>query len=145
MGTRIHGKYGQVKIDTATILGVNNWSIDSKGAADDTTGMSDNGTKAFIPAQTEWSGSISGVWDSGNEDILPGVVGGTAPLVGANAVLALRLSVFDAPPDSTDEYFYLGDAVATSFKPEVSSDGVVKWTLDFQGTDDLTYPVTIVE
>lgn len=131
--TRLHGKGGWVTIDTEDIIGVTSWTLDVKGAADDATGLDSAGAKMFIAGLVEWSGSISGVWDSDDDALLP-------PTMGSNTDISLRLSVFAPPPDEADEYFYTGDAVATSFKPEVGIDGVVKWTLDFQGNGDLTFP-----
>lgn len=132
---RLHGQSGQFKEDVtggtpAVVVGITNWNIDVKGSADDATGMDSSGKKAFIAGLTEWSGSLSGMWDTTETDIID------APILNAGATLDVE---FWETADAGDTH-YNGTVIVTSFKPEVAVDGVVKLSVDFQGSGALTYP-----
>ena len=129
---RMHGKGGKVKVDSdgggspLIVLGITAWSVDYKCAADDATGMDSAGKKAFLAGMTEWSGSFNGVWDVTETDTID-----NPPLISIGTRLELELWL----DDSVD---YVGDCLVTSFKPEVATDGIVKISIDFQGTEGLT-------
>lgn len=131
---RLHGQGGKVTIADVIIAGVTNWNIDVKGAADDATGMDSGGAKQFIAGLREWSGSLSGVWTHTGD--------GDSKSVSAAIGTVIALDLY--PGKVGDAYvagcLYTGSAIMTGFKPEVPVDGVVKWSMDFQGTGTLTYP-----
>lgn len=129
---RIHGKGGSAKVDVddggspEAILGITNWTIDYKASADDMTGLDSAGVKTFLAGLTEWSGSFNGVWDVTEADTID-----DPPLVSPGTRLELELWM-------NDTVNYAGDCLVTGFKPEVQIDGVVKLSVDFQGTEALT-------
>jgi len=131
MATRVHGKEAQVEWvltdpggDGAELVGCTGWSLDIKAAADEITGLDSAGAKEFLDGLTEWSGTIGLVYDAVPADIVAGA--------------ELDLTLYT---DKDNDIFYGGSAIVTSFKPTVSTDAVVKLDIDFQGTDELTYPV----
>ena len=132
---RLHGKAGTFKLDTdgggstEAVLAITAWSIDYAAAADEATAMTNAGVAEFVGGVTRWSGSASGYWDT-DEDYTKGA----PPLITPGARLEATLEL------EADEDAYSGDVIVTSFKPEVAVDAVIKWSVDFQGTDALTPP-----
>lgn len=133
MGVRLSGKAGSVSLGTtpATVVGVTNWSLTYTGEALESTGMDSSGVKTYIPGLTGWSGSCSGHWDTAEAKFVgetPGIRPGAAA-----ATASLLLS-------ATGGNLYSGSAIITSFGVTAAVDGLVDFTIEFQGTGALTEP-----
>ena len=114
------GTLGQV--DTpAEKIGIKSWSLDYTVAMLDTTDFADAGVKTFIPGCTEWSGSFEGYKD------------GTPVALTTGASILLKLY-----ETQTLNEFWTGQAFITAVHVTVDFDGIVSYSYDFQGTDDLT-------
>ena len=126
---RLHGKNGSVAFTPAAGtaysggVGITNWSIDYKCAADDATGMDSAGKKAFLAGLTEWSGSFSGEYDSTQGKITPGLCSGAATFVGGTGTTVTYSC------NGTTGYI-----IITSFKVDVATDAVIKFSAEFQGS-----------
>lgn len=120
---RIHGKLGSVAFSSYSGgVGITNWSIDYKAAADDATGMDSAGVKEFLAGLTEWSGSFSGEYDSTQGKLAPGGAAASATFTGGSGTTIA----------------YTGNIIVTSFKIDSAIDSVIKFSCDFQGTGGLT-------
>ena len=117
---RLHGKNGSLIVG-GTTYACTNWSLDYAGAADEATGMDSSGVAAFVGGITRWTASASGVWESGT--ILP------VPAV--SVACSFKLS-------NTAGQLMTGNAITTSAKCETAVDGVIKWSVEMQGTGALT-------
>jgi len=127
MATRVHGKGASVDYagGSGTLDGITSWTMDIKGAADESTGMDSGGKKEFIGGLTEWSASLTGLYDAPPIETTPGSMG-----------------IWNFYTDDSEDYYYEGTGIVTSFKPDVMSDGVIKLTIEIQGLGSITYPVT---
>lgn len=120
---RLAGKAGSASIGGA-VNGVTKWSITYEADVLETTGMDSAGVAAYIGGITRWSGSLTAHQDSGGaksmEDWTPGSLVAVTLVAGSGGVS------------------FGGNVIIKSIVPEVSADGVVDYTLDFQGTGALT-------
>jgi len=109
------------------IGGINNWTLDYTMDTLDTTdfanGAATNAPRAFISGLSSWSGTFTGLKD-GIPLTLFGEVG---------------LSLAES---ATVTQRWIGKAIITGIHPNVSVDGSVTYTYDFQGTGELTEATT---
>ena len=118
---RLKGSGGNVKYGAgpATVAGIRSWSLDYVMNVEDTTAFDSSGHKAFTPTIDEWAGTFEGFKDG-------------APItIGTEVALELEEA-------ATANQEWTGQAVITGIHPNVTVDGVVNYTYDFQGTAALT-------
>lgn len=124
------GYGGAVKVGTATVAELGEWSLDITLNTEETQSFGDQ-WKEFTGTLKEWSGSCSGRWDmsdtTGQRAMQDALLGGTT--------VSLKLYT-----DSTKNYS--GTALITKITPSATVDGVVEVSFDFQGTGALTYSAT---
>ena len=105
------------------VAGIKSWTLDKVMGTQETTGFDSSGHKTFIPTIDEWAGSFEGYKDG-------------APLtIGTIVALELRES-------STATQQWRGSAIITGLHPSGSVDGLIMYTYDFQGTDELVIATT---
>ena len=106
------------------IDGMRAWTLDlvleTLEVTDFEDGQSTDSPRAYVPALSGWSGTFDGFKD--------GVPVGLG--FGASIILALSES-------QTSGQAWIGDAYITGIHPNVSVDGVVTYSYDFQGTGAL--------
>lgn len=117
---RLAGYAGQV--DAASeVTGVKSWTIDYTYDALETTGFDSSGHRTYVAGLDGWSGSFEGYKDG-------------APLtIGSEVALALKES-------QTSTQKFTGQALVTGLHANTSTDGVVTYSYDFQGTGALVIP-----
>ena len=124
------GYGGAVKVGTATVAEIGEWSLDIGLDTQETASFGDQ-WKEFVGTLKEWSGSCSGRWDmtdtTGQKAMQDALLGGTT--------VTLKLYL-----DATKNYS--GTALITKVSPKASVDGVMEVTFDFQGTGAATYSAT---
>lgn len=129
--TVLTGKGGKVTYDSNFVAEVSEWSIDLGADTIDTTVFkTDNSTawRTFLATLKSWSGSLT----------LKG-----ADLTDTNGQKAMFDAVGSDPEtcqfylDST--HYLEGDIIMTGFPINAVVDGEVGGSVDFQGTDALTY------
>ena len=115
----ISGKAGQV--DAASqVTGIKSWTLDYTADTLETTDFADVGVKTYVIGGSGWSGSFEGFKD-------------TTPLPLAGAAVTLKLY-----ESQTANQFWTGSAFLTGIHVNTSSDGIVTYSYDFQGTAALT-------
>lgn len=119
----VAGKGGLVKEGSNTVSQVRAWTLDFTCDPLETTDFGDSGHKTYIAGLDGWSGSLEAHHASG-----------AAPLtLGTTYTLHLIL-------DNANNKEYSGSAIVTGLHPNVSVDGVVTVSVDFQGSGTLTVP-----
>ncbi len=103
---------------TTTVAGIKAWSADYTIEVLESTDFADAGVKAYILGGKGWSGSFDGFKDG-------------VPLALATGTVALSLN---ESVTST----WTGNAFITGVHPNVSFDGIVTYSYDFQGTGAFT-------
>ena len=109
---------------TAAVAGMGEWSLDLGADTPETTAFGDT-WKQFIAGLREYSGSFSGISDTGAVTIRNAMLGGSA--------IGLRLY------DGAATYYHCGTVLLNSGAPTQSIDGVSEDSWDFQGSGPLTY------
>ena len=121
--TKFVGKSGEVQSPTATeIVGIKSWTLDVSSDVVETTSFDDVGVKAYLGTGQGWSGSFEG-YKTGVPITLTGVV----------SSITLRETGV-ANEDWVGAIFITGHHAASS------SDGLVTYSYDFQGTAGVTEP-----
>ncbi len=120
----ISGRGGQV--DAASeVAGIKSWSLDYTLDTLDTTDFSDGGStnnaRTFIPGLSQWSGTFEGFKD------------GSPLALGFTSSITIKLY-----ESQTASQLWQGSAYITGIHPATAVDGVVSYTYDFQGTNELT-------
>lgn len=118
--THISGISGNVLVGTATATGIKAWSLDYTRDMLESTDFADAGVKAYVLGGSGWAGSFDGYKDG-------------APLSMGTVVVTLQLN--EAATGT-----WTGSAWITGVHPNVSFDGIVTYSYDFQGTGALTIP-----
>ena len=116
---KLAGKAGQVDAASA-VTGVKSWTLDYTADTLETTDFADAGVKTYIIGGSGWSGSFEGLKD-----------GAPLGLAGASVAIALKES-------QTATQKWTGSAFITGIHASTSSDGIVTYGYDFQGTGALT-------
>jgi hypothetical protein len=102
----------------AMVDGIKAWSMDYVVEMLETTDFGSAGVREYIAAGSGWSGTFEGLKDG-------------VPLgIGSEVVLVLSET-------NTSGQCWIGDAFITGVHPAVSSDGIVEYSYDFQGTGAL--------
>lgn len=120
-----HGKSGTVNWDGAQAE-VTNWTLDATVDMADSTAMGNaNGYKSYLAGFKDWTATVEiNVDDSG---VLVGTTAAIAAL-GTSQSLALN----DGNTTLT------GTAFCVGFSPNVDANDVVKMTINFQGSGQIT-------
>lgn len=133
----IAGKNGSVKICAADgveaeLCNVTSWKIVETAKTVDTSGMCSNGVETFIPGPVNFTGSISGKWESTEGDMI-----GSPPVIRAGALVDFELYA----DDSLTNFKWSGeDAIITSYSVDCPYDGLLTFELEIQGSGALTKP-----
>lgn len=115
------GTAGQV--DAASeVTGIKSWTLDYTVDTLETTDFDDAGVKTYVVGCSGWSGTFEGLKD-----------GVPLPLAGAAVSLALKET-------QTATQKWTGSAFITGIHANTSSDGIVTYSYDFQGTGALVVP-----
>ena len=117
----VSGKDGLVLIGTASSTGIKAWSLDFTRVMLESTDFADVGVKAYVLAGSGWAGSFDGYKDG-------------VPLTMGTTVVTLTLN-------ESATGTWTGQAWITGVHPNVSFDGIVTYSYDFQGTGALAVPV----
>jgi len=121
------GYGGSVKVGTATIAELGEWSLDIGVDTQETESFGDQ-WKEYVATLKEWSGSCSGRWDmtdtAGQKALQDALLGGTT--------VTIKFYI-----DSTKNYS--GTAIIEKISVKSSVDGVVEVDFSFKGTGALTY------
>lgn len=126
-----HGKEGAFKLTTNTVAHCTEWSIDAAQAADEVTAFGDY-WKSFIAGMAEWSGTATGSYDysdTNGQKVLQDLIITASP-TGTTANARFYL-------DGT--YYLAGTIFITSFSITTPVNGVVTFTIAFQGSGALSY------
>ena len=116
------GKAGEVDIG-GTIAGVKGWSLDYNVDMLETTDFGFSGEKENIPGLTGWSGSFEMYKD------------GAPPSLTVGAAVTATFK-----ETQTANQLWTGDGFITKISTKVDVDGIVSYSIDFQGTSTLTVP-----
>jgi predicted secreted protein len=130
--TALAGKGGKVLINTSTFVAeIDSWKIDSKAGTEDVTPFAtDSSTvwKTFVSTLKEWSGSFEGRLDltdtNGQLAILNTYLGGSATTA--------KFYI-----DAT--HYLTGSIIISGMGAASEVGGVVKVSVSFQGTGQLSY------
>ena len=117
------GRAGQVDA-ASNVTGVKSWTLDYTLSVVDTTDFADAGVRTILPAVSQWSGSFEGY-----KDAIPLTLGTSSTPI----ALALKET-----QTSTEKW--TGNAFITGVHANVSYDGTVNYSYDFEGTAGLTIP-----
>lgn len=105
----------------AELDGMKSWTLDYTADTLETIDFADSGVKSYIIGGSGWSGSFEGYKDG-------------VPLgIGSEVYLTLGES-------STASQNWIGKVIITGAHPATSSDGVVTYSYDYQGTGALEVP-----
>ncbi len=107
--------------------GFSNWSLTITANTSDVTAFEDNGWKSFIATQKGWTGSADRFW--GSEEFFNHLTSG-------NPIYC----VFYV--DENSDKRFEGLAEVTGVNPKAAVNAVVTETVNFQGTEDLSYHTT---
>lgn len=123
----ISGRGGQVDLASSQITGINAWTLDyvleALEVTDFDNGQATDGPRAYVPGLSGWSGTFSGFKD------------GAPSALSFSAAATLKLY-----ESQTANQFWTGTALITGIHPNVTVDGVVTYSYDFQGSLALTEP-----
>jgi len=104
------------------VAGVRSWTMDYTVDTIDTTdfvdGAATNAARTFIPGLSSWSGSFEAIKD------------------GAPLSLFSQVGI-ELAESATVTQMWLGNIILTAIHPNVSVDGVITYTYDFEGTGKL--------
>lgn len=140
---RVHGKYNQVWFDSdptlndpaggsfspAVVLGVTRWTISEKGAADNATGADSNGAEQYTAGLHGWAAHVECFWDTSEAKTK-----GTLPKIAAGMCCKVNLMLA-----SGSTYYYEGYGITTAVEVSVPVDGNITWTMDIQGSGNLSH------
>jgi len=105
-----------------TVAGMRSWTLDYMVDTLDTTdfaaGAGTNAARTFLPGLSTWSGTFEGIKD------------------GAPLTLFTQTSI-ELAESATVTQAWVGNVILTGVHPNVSADGVVTYTYDFQGVGEL--------
>lgn len=105
----------------AELDGMKSWTLDYTADTLETTDFADSGVKSYVIGGSGWSGAFEGFKDG-------------VPLgIGAEVYLTLGES-------NTAHQNWIGKVIITGAHPVTSTDGVVTYSYDYQGTGDLEAP-----
>jgi len=121
----IAGRTGMLNLETADEAGIRSWTLDYTVDILDTTDFADgaatNAARTFIAGLSSWSGTFEGLKDG-------------APY--ALTFDGATTQTIKLEEDAT--HSWSGECLITGIHPNVSVDGVVTYTYDYQGTGELT-------
>lgn len=118
------GKTGLVKVASATVSGISNWTLNYKSGTEETTDFESGGAEEHLSTTTGWSGTFEGKKKG-------------APLVIGGAAVALELL-----ETATASQKWTGNAIITDIEAVTNVKGLVTYKYSFIGTGALTVPTT---
>lgn len=108
------------------------WSLDITGETVDTTNFASNGWKESVQTLKSWSGSITVIFDGGDDTGEAALIAGLTS--GSSVALVLDTSATGA---GTSEKFS-GNAIVTSMPVTNDVNGIIEVAFSFEGTGALT-------
>lgn len=108
------------------------WSVDITGETVDVTDFSSGGWKESVQTLKSWSGSITVIYDGGEDTGVAGLITGLT--AGSTVALVLQTS---ATGTGTAEKFS-GNALITSMPVTNDVNGIIEVSFSFEGTGALT-------
>ena len=118
----VHGKNGDVDIG-GSVIGAKGWTLSYDADVVETTDFSDVGIKTFIAGGSGWTGTFI-VNKSG------------APPVDVGDSVSLKLE--EVAGEATKDW--TGTAIITNLSTDTPADGIVVYSIAFQGTGALVVP-----
>lgn len=128
----ITGYSGSCTVGGSLVTAAKAWSLDVTQETADTTNFSSNGWKESTATLKSWSGSITVIFDGGDDAGQAALIAG----VTSGAAVALVLST-DASGLGTSEKFS-GNAIVTSMPITNDVNGIIEVSFAFEGTGALT-------
>ena len=133
---QLAGYEGTVDWDSiSTLKGVTRWELTIEDETPDATGMDSGGWREHVSGLRNWSATVEIVYDKDDVAHFESAVDAEAEDIVAGASADLTLDTDAAPSLS-----YSGTATLKRIAPTVEVDGVVKFSLEFIGDGELTYP-----
>jgi len=126
------GYSGSCTVDSDVVTEAKAWSLDITQETVDTTNFGSNGWKESTPTLKAWSGSITVIYDGGDDDGQAGLIAGVTS--GSSVALVLSTSASGA---GTAEKFS-GNAIVTSMPVTNDVNGIIEVSFSFEGTGALT-------
>lgn len=122
-----HGKNATVKKNDVAIVGINTWTIEETLDTAESTAFGDTSKKheGGLPG---WSGSFEGFWDPANTE--------QAALW---AALKAGTKLTDMKFFINATNYYSGDVLITGISRTTTITDLLKGTVSFQGSGDLSY------
>lgn len=116
------GKTGLLKVASATVSGISNWTLNYKSGTEEVTDFESSGAEEHLSTTTGWSGSFEGKKKG-------------APLAIGGAAVALELL-----ETATASQKWTGNAIITDIEAVTNAKGLVTYKYTFIGTGALTPP-----
>ena len=128
----IKGYAGSCTVGGTEVTAAKAWSLDITQDTVDVTNFSSNGWKESQATLKGWSGSITVIFDGGDDAGQGNLIAGVTS--GSSVALAL---LTDASGSGTSEKFS-GNAIVTSMPVTNDVNGIIEVTFAFEGTGALT-------
>lgn len=128
----IKGYLGSVKAGALNVGTAKAWSLDISADNTDTTTFGDAGWKTNVQTLKGWSGSITCVFDAGND------TGEAAVIASLTAGTVVALTLLTGAIGAGTAETYAGDAHVTGMPVASEVSGIMEVTFSFTGTGELT-------
>lgn len=128
----IVGYSGSCTVDTDTVTQAKAWSLTITQDTTDTTNFSSAGWKESTATLKSWSGTITVIYDGGDDDGQANLITGIT--TGAAVALVLNTSASGAGTAET----FSGNAIVTSMPITNDVNGIIEVAFAFEGTGALT-------
>jgi predicted secreted protein len=132
----VSGHKATVSYKGGNVAGINNWTLNISNNTLEVSAFSTSATnvhwKTFIAGANEWSGNISGFWDSAST--------GQGNL--RSSLLTPTTGTLILETDQSLGGKYSGDVVLTGLTESAALDGTVDFSIDFTGNNAVAYTTT---
>lgn len=128
----IKGYAGSCKAGASAIGKAKSWSLDISQETADTTSLDSNGWKESISLLKSWSGSITVIFDGGED------AGQAALITGVTSGASVDLELITGATGSGTAEKFSGSAIITSMPITNDVGGIIEVSFGFEGTGALT-------
>ena len=128
----IIGHSGSCTVGASTVTEAKSWSLDISQEVADVTSFNSSGWKESAATLKAWSGSITVIFDGGDDTGQAALIAGVTS--GSSVALVLNTAATGA---GTSEKFS-GDAIITSMPITNDVNGIIEVSFSFTGTGALT-------